>query len=201
VSAVRGVARLGLACLGLACPVLVPGCTRPEAGTQAGPRLTVRWTGADTAEFGAAATAERCDTLHLIEIRAISGDTGVGLVLYDSGTVGSGTYPIRHPENADSLPPAAALGLRWFSKTSVQGFQGASGEVAVRRSAAGELSGTFTAQARALSGPGKLELTGSFDALRPRPATRGCAPPPPGDSTATSGDAAARSRDSTAVVD
>ena len=76
-------------------------CAKPEPGTRTGPGLTVRWTGADTAAFGAAATAERCDTLHLIEIRAVSGDTGVGLVLYDSGTVRPGAYPIR--------PPAAAI--------------------------------------------------------------------------------------------
>ncbi len=123
-------------------------CAKPDAGTSSGPRLTVRWTGADTAAFGASATAERCDTLHLIEIRAISGDTGLGLALYDSGTVRPGSYPIRLPASADRAAPAAALAVRWFSKTAVQGYQGESGNVTLRRAANGDLSGTFTAKAR-----------------------------------------------------
>jgi hypothetical protein len=166
-----------VACLGVALA-----CTRPEQGTRAGPRLTVRWTGADTAAFGASATAQRCDTLHLIEIRAISGDTGVGLALYDSGTVRPGSYPIRPPASADSAAPAAALAVRWFSRTAVQGFQGDSGRLSLRRAADGELSGTFTAKAHAISGSGHLELAGSFDGLRVEPAARGCEPRP-GDST------------------
>ena len=72
-----------VACLGVGSPA------RPDGHCAAGPRLTVRWTGADTAAFGPSAIAERCDTLHLIEIRAISGDTGLGLALYDSGTMRS----------------------------------------------------------------------------------------------------------------
>ena len=77
----------------LACLGVVLACTKAGDGGRTGPRLTVRWTGADTAAFAASATAERCDTLHLVEIQAISGDTGVGLALYDSGALRSGTFP------------------------------------------------------------------------------------------------------------
>ena len=184
-----------LACLGVALA-----CAKPEEGTRRGPRLTVRWTGADTAAFGASATAERCDTLHLIEIRAISGDTGVGIALYDSGTVRPGSYPIRPPAAADSAAPAAALAVRWFSRTAVQGFQGDSGQLSLKRGANGDLSGTFTAKAHAITTSGHLELTGSFDGLRVKPAARGCAPPPR-DSTATARDSTATPRDSTPGVD
>jgi hypothetical protein len=184
-----------VACLGVALA-----CTKPADGTRTGPRLTVRWTGADTAAFGASATAERCDTLHLIEIRAIAGDTGVGLALYDSGTVRPGSYPIRPPAAADSAAPAAALAVRWFSQTAVQGFQGDSGQLSLRRAADGDLSGTFTAKAHAISGSGRLELTGSFDDLRVEPAARGCEPRPR-DSTASPRDSKAPPRDSTPGVD
>jgi hypothetical protein len=191
-----------VACLGVALA-----CVKPEAGTRTGPRLTVRWTGADTAAFGASATAERCDTLHLIEIRAISGDTGVGLALYDSGTVQPGSYPIRPPAAADSAAPAAALAVRWFSRTAVQGFQGDSGHLSLRRAANGELSGTFTAKAHAINTSGRLELSGSFGGLRVKPAARGCVPPrrgstaSPRDSTAPPRDSMAPPRDSTPGVD
>jgi hypothetical protein len=182
-------------------------CANPEGGMRTGPRLTVRWSGADTAAFGASATAERCDTLHLIEIRAISGDTGLGLALYDSGTVRPGSYPIRPPVTAGRAAPAAALAIRWFSKTAVQGFQGDSGQVTLRRAANGNLSGTFTAKAHAINSSGRLHLTGSFEDLRVLPAPRGCVPPPPDstasprDSTSSPRDSTARPRDSTARVD
>ena len=184
-----------VACLGVALA-----CAKPDAGTRSGPRLTVRWTGADTAAFGASATAERCDTLHLIEIRAISGDTGLGLALYDSGTVRPGSYPIRLPGGADRVAPAAALALRWFSKTAVQGYQGDSGNVTLRRAANGDLSGTFTAKARSINSSARLSLTGSFDGLRIKPAALGCVPPPR-DSTASPQDSMVPPGDSTARVD
>ena len=184
-----------VACLGVALA-----CARPDSGTRTGPRLTVRWTGADTAAFGASATAERCDTLHLIEIRAISGDTGLGLALYDSGVVRPGSYPIRLPAAAGRAAPAAALAVRWFSRTAVQGFQGDSGQVTLRRAANGDLSGTFTAKARAINTKAHLDLIGSFDGLRVRPAERGCVPLPR-DSTTSPGDSTAPPRDSTPRVD
>jgi hypothetical protein len=184
-----------VACLGVALA-----CATPDLGTRSGPRLTVRWTGADTAAFDASATAERCDTLHLIEIRAISGDTGLGLALYDSGTMRPGSYPIRLPAGAARAAPVAALALRWFSKTAVQGYQGESGNLTLRRAANGDISGTFTAKARAINSGARLSLSGSFDGLRIKPAALGCVPPPR-DSTASRQDSTAPPPDSTAHVD
>ena len=180
--------RVGRRWVAVACLGGVLACTTAEKPTLAGPRLAVRWTGADTAAFSAPATAERCDTLHLIEIRAISGDTGVGIALYDSGTTRPGSYAIRLPERADSEAPAAALALRWFSKTAVQGYQGDSGEVVLRASA-DVLSGTFRARAHAINSATKLEVTGSFDGVRLRRGPQGCAPP--ADTAAAASDSAA----------
>ena len=160
-----------------------------------GPRLHARWSGADTSVFETRATAELCDTLRLIEIRAISGDTGLALALYDSGTVRPGavrlgTMPIRVPSHSDSVLPRAALALRWFSRTAVQGFQGDSGEVVLRPGGARTLSGTFHATARAISGAGRLKVEGSFEELPVGPSTRGCIPPAR-DSTSARSDSAA----------
>lgn len=191
----------------IGCLGLVLACAKPAGGTRSGPGLTVRWTGADTAAFDARATAERCDTLHLIEIRAISGDTGIGLALYDSGSVQPGSYPIRPPASAARAAPAAALALRWFSKTAVQGYQGESGNVTLRRAANGDLSGTFTAKALSINSKARLSLTGSFEGLRVKPAALGCVPLPrdstalPEDSMAPPGDSTTPPRDSTARVD
>ena len=164
-------------------------CAKADEGLS-GPRLRARWSGADTSVFETRATAELCDTLRLIEIRAISGDTGLALALYDSGAVRPGTMPIRVPSHSDSSLPRAALALRWFSRTAVQGFQGDSGEVVLRPGGARTLSGTFHATARAISGAGRLKVEGSFDELPVGPSTRGCIPPVR-DSTSARSDSAA----------
>lgn len=173
----RSVAALGLlGALGLAA-----GCGSGESGRPTGARLEARWTGSDTAAFGAPATAEWCDSLNLLEILAIAGDTGIEIALYPRDSIAPGTYPVHPPEAADTLPPSAAVGLRWFAQSSVQGFRGDSGQVSLTRAPDGALSGQFRATAHAISGNGRLTITGSFDDLRQRPATNGCstAPPPP----------------------
>jgi hypothetical protein len=160
---------------------LAAGCEGGERGKRTGARLEARWTGADTAAFGAPATAEWCDSLNLLEIIAIAGDTGIEIALFPRDSIATGAYPVHPPAAADSLPPSAAVGLRWFAQSSVQGFRGDSGQVSLTRAPDGALSGRFRATAHAISGNGRLTIAGSFDDLRQRPATSGCstAPPPP----------------------
>ena len=137
------------------------GCRADAGQVLGGARLEVRWTGSDAAGFQAPATAEWCDSLNLLEIQAISGDTGLGIAIYPRDSVATGSYPVRPPAAADSVPPSSAIGLRWFSQTAV--------------------SGRFNAPAHGVSGKGAIRLIGWFDGLREHPATRGCstAPPPP----------------------
>jgi hypothetical protein len=158
---------------------LAAGCERGEKGKRTGARLEARWTGADTAAFGGPATAEWCDSLNLLEIIAIAGDTGIEIALYPRDSIATGAYPVHPPAAADTLPPSAAVGLRWFAQSSVQGFRGESGEVSLTRASDGLLSGRFRARAHAISGNGRLTITGSFDDLRQRPATNGCSTAPP----------------------
>jgi hypothetical protein len=162
---------------------LVAGCGT-GAGPASGGRLEVHWTGADTATFAAPATAEWCDSLGLLEIRASGGDTGVALAIYRRSGIEPGRYPIRPPDSAGTAPPAAAVGLRWFSQTAVQGFQGTSGELSLRRAPDGALAGIFAAKADAVTGGKRLSVTGSFEGLRASPAARGCYAPPPPDTGA-----------------
>jgi hypothetical protein len=163
---------------------LTGGCDTGDAGSAGGGRLEARWTGADTAAFAAPATAEWCDSLGLLEIRATAGDTGVALAVYRRGGIAPGHYPIRPPDSAGTAPPAAAVGLRWFSQTAVQGFQATGGELSVRRGPGGALAGIFTAKASAVTGGKQLTVTGSFEGIRASPAARGCYAPPPPDTSA-----------------
>lgn len=161
---------------------LAVGC-RTRGAEETGGRLVVRWTGASTAAFAAPATAEWCDSLNLLEIRAIAGDTGVGLAVYHQGGIAPGTYRVYKPELAGTRPAAAAVGLRWYTQTAVQGFQGTSGELSLRREPDGTLAGGFSARATSITNAGGLTVTGSFEGLRERPATRGCYAPPPPDTS------------------
>jgi hypothetical protein len=161
-------------CATAALLVLAAGCGKQAPREPAGPRLEARWTGSDTAEFAAPAVAERCDSLNLLEIRATAGDTGVAIAIYPRDSLQPGDYPIRAPEGADTVPPSAALALRWVARTAVVGFRSDSGTLTLHRAAGGALSGSFTAGVRALSGAGRLSLTGSFAELHVRPASRGC---------------------------
>lgn len=159
------------------------GCGNGDAEAGHGPRLTAHWTGADTSAIAAPATAEWCDALGVLEIVVMAGDTGVGLAIFRRGGVEPGAYRIRPPDVADTTPPSAAIALRWFSQTEAQGFQSDSGELSLARAADGTLSGRFSGSARAVSGSGRLRLTGAFEELHVRPATTGCTAPPPRDTT------------------
>lgn len=147
-----------------------------------GARLSVRWTGADTAEFSAHAVAEWCPSLHLLEVRAVAGDTGVGIVLYAPDSLTAGVYPIRRPDVADTtLPPSAAVALRWFSKTTVMGFQSDSGSLTLEHRPGGTLAGRLSAVAHPLVGTGRLRTSGTFEDLRVVAAPADCARHAPGD--------------------
>jgi hypothetical protein len=174
--------RLGGAALLLL--AFAPGCRRGDIAEKSGPRLEVRWTGADTAGFAAPATVEWCDSLNLLETRAVAGDAGVELALYRRGGISPGSYPIRRPDTAATAQPAAAIGLRWFSETAVQGYQSSDGEVSVQRAPGGAVAGRFTAKASAVGGSGRLELAGSFEGVRVHPEASGCHAPPPRDTSA-----------------
>ena len=163
---------------------LAAGCTGGSPRAAHGREwLEVRWTGSDTAAFSAPASAEQCDTLELVQIRAIAGDTGIGLAIYRRGGIERGSYPILRPEVAETTPTSAAVGLRWFSRTAVQGFQADSGQLELDTAISGHLSGRFTARAHAITGNARLKVTGSFEGLRVLPATRGCTPRVRPDST------------------
>jgi hypothetical protein len=162
---------------------LAAGCRMADTRHVSGSRLQVRWTGADTAAIAAPATAEWCDSLGMLEVRAAAADTGVALAIYPRGAIAEGTYLVRPPEAARAAAPSAAIALRWYSRTAVQGFQGVSGELSLRRGADGTLAGRFSAKAKPAAGGAGLTLTGSFEGLRQHPAARGCYAPPPPDST------------------
>jgi hypothetical protein len=161
--------------------VLIGGvaCSSGESADTRTGSLQVEWTGADTGKLSAPAVAEWCDSLKLLELRAIHGDTGIALVFYPSDSVTPAHYPVVPPEKADSSRPSAAVALRWFAETSIRGFRGDSGTVVLEATGAGAGAGRFSAHLRSATEGSRLRVTGSFTGLTVTPASTGCAGPPP----------------------
>jgi hypothetical protein len=161
-------------------------CSSGEPGDSRIGSLEVEWTGADTGKLSAPAVAEWCDGLKVLELRAIQGDTGIALVFYpsdsvppaDSGapaqSVTPGDYPVVPPGRAASRRPSAAVALRWFAETSIRGFRGDSGTVALEATAPGTSAGRFSAHLRSPSEGSKLTVTGSFNGLSVTRAPKDC---------------------------
>lgn len=162
---------LGVAALSTA---LSASCRPAEGGDKNGPGLVAEWSTRDTVKVSGAATAEWCDSLRLLQIQSIHGDTGIAVALYPIGRFGPGRFPVVAPLRADSARPAAAVVMRWFAETAIRGFQGDSGEVMVEQPRAGLYSGTFRAWAHSVTDTAHLAVRGSFRDLTVGSAVRGC---------------------------
>ena len=152
----------------------IAACAGPEPRAADAPRLELQWTGADTGRITSPATAEWCGVLRVVQIDAVRGDTGIAIALYPRDSIRPDSYPVLRPEQADSVPPAAAVALRYFAETAVKGYQGDSGHVLLSVTPAGRLSGRFSAALKSASDGTRLHAAGAFHDLRVQPATRGC---------------------------
>jgi hypothetical protein len=162
---------------------LTAACGSPGSGENAGARLEAEWRGAESVKVAGKATAEWCDSLRVLEIRMLRGDTGIAVAIYPVGQLEPGRFPVVPPAGADTTRPAAAVALRWFLETSVRGFQGDSGQVVVEQAGPGRYAGTFEAKASSVADTASLTIRGSFRGLAVRPMLRGCvARPEPADS-------------------
>jgi hypothetical protein len=146
---------------------------------EGGPRVVVQWTGTDSGRLDSPASAEWCDTLGLLEIRALKGDTGLGVAVYPKGVLQPGRYRVVRPELADTSRPAAAVALRWFAETSIRGFRAESGAVVLEQSAPGKYSGRIEAFTKSVTDSAHVTVRGTLLGLTVRPSRSGCVPRPP----------------------
>jgi hypothetical protein len=148
--------RSGLLAGTLTAALALPGCSR-------GPRLTVSWTGADSGSATLLATAVQCK--REIRLEAMSGDTGVALVLYLSlKTVQDSVLPVRPTDEARRSRPSAAVAARWVDSARVDGYRGVEGTLRPRVDGK-RITGRFTALTRREGDLAEVTLTGSFSGV------------------------------------
>src|SRR5512135_2924989 len=93
--------------------------------------LTVDWRESQTGHFSAPLTAVHCAETGILELLAVRGDSGFGLVLFpsDSARVTAATYPIFLGTEVTVPRPGANAALRWFTGVDLAVFEGRSGSV------------------------------------------------------------------------
>lgn len=159
--------------------LLLAACDPRETQQSHAGRLEAQWGGADSGKIAAEATAEWCADRLWLEIRAIRGDTGLAIAVYPVDSVVSDSYPVVEPTRADSVRPAASVGIRLFSPTAVKGYRGDSGAVVLVTSGSGQLSGRLRASALSTTSADRVTINGKFERVPMVPQKRGCTPKPP----------------------
>ena len=132
-----------------------------------------------------AAVAEWCDSLRVLEIRGVRGDTGLALAIFPVDSVSADSFPVVPALRADSARPASAVAIRWFAETAIRGFQGENGAVVLETTDSQRVWGRFEARVRSVNDAGRLLLKGSFFDVPIVAGARGCTsrtPPEPPDS-------------------
>lgn len=132
-----------------------------------GSSVEMSWTGADTGAVVLSATARRCGA-GPVELVAMSGDTGIGIVIHGATPLEPGRYPLTGPNEAASAPPAAALAARWPDSTDLYAWRSVEGTLEL--APGGKLTGTFAGRAeRWGGGTGEIEITGALAGIRVGP--------------------------------
>jgi hypothetical protein len=103
-----------------------------------------------------------------LEVTAVKGDVGFGLVVHPAGELEQAEYPVADP-GIDSLTrPSASGAVRWFTEQQVRGFQSDSGSIALTRKGS-QLEVRFLLRMRSLDGLDTIEASGKATRLVPGP--------------------------------
>jgi hypothetical protein len=159
----------------LAAVVAAAGACRRSSQAPDDGLLAVDWRGAHTGHFSAPLTASHCEETGILELLAVRGDSGFGLVLFpsDSARVAGATYPIFLATDVTAPRPGANAALRWFTGSDLAVFEGRSGSVMLTTRDS-SLSATLELRMHALSGTDSLVVRGRFDNVRLRKDGTGC---------------------------
>ena len=130
-----------------------------------GAHLAMRWRGKYQGRMTLPATLNWCPGTRRGILEALSGDSGVAVVLYERDSLTSGPHVVASPDPAAPVPtPGATVVMRWMQiggDTALAGFRSQGGTVRLSR-AGGRASGDINARMRSLSGTDTLLVQGVF---------------------------------------
>jgi len=125
--------------------------------------LAVQWRGKYRGATTLPAKVNWCPVTRTGVLEAITGDTGVAVVIYEENALTRGPHAAVMPGISTVLPrPGASVVMRWPRDSSaLLAFTSQSGLIDLRPTAK-LLSGTIAVRLRAASGNDTLTLSGSF---------------------------------------
>ena len=127
--------------------------------------LAVEWRGRTRGRMVLPARINWCPVTRVGVLEAVSGDSGVGIVLYERDAMSNVAHPVVGPDLAASAPrPGATLAMRWMRfepDTTLAGYRSVSGTIQLRVGS-GKASGDVNARLRSLTGPDTLVVHGIF---------------------------------------
>jgi hypothetical protein len=146
----------------------------------AGPaKLAVEWRGTFRGRMMLPARINWCPVTRVAVLEAVSGDSGVAIVLYEQNALTAGAHPVFSPEIAASARrPSATAAMRWMRlerDTALAGFRALSGVARVRL-APGKASGELDARMRGVTGPDTLTVRAVFRDVPVVSTAVGCGP-------------------------
>lgn len=145
------------------------------AGTTA--ELTLRWRGSYAGRVTLPATLNWCPVTHIGVLQAMSGDSGLAVVVYERDALSSGPRSLVAPELAPTLPrPTATAAFRWLRMapdTAVAGFRADGGVLRLQLSN-GIASGDLNAHLRSVTNNDTLIVQGTFRGVPVVTTARGC---------------------------
>jgi hypothetical protein len=147
---------------------------RQASGRRAGPELSLQWMGERWATFRAPARAVVCAETGIVELLAVRGDSGAGIVFFpaDSSTLPSGEYRIFVPTLSLEPRPGAMASVRWFDEGFVRAFYATGGTVRV--DGGRQVAGSFEVAMQQHDGNDTARVTGRFARVRLEEAPAGC---------------------------
>ena len=150
------------------------GSLRASAGT-----LVVEWRGNLRGRMELPARLDWCPVTRVGVLEAVSGDSGVAIVLYERNALTAGSHPVLTSEVAATAPrPAAAAAIRWVRRerdTALAGFRATSGTVGVTL-APGTISGSLDSRMRSVGGTDSLIVRAAFRGVPVVATAVGCGP-------------------------
>lgn len=127
--------------------------------------LAVRWSGKYSGNMNLPAKLNWCPGTRRGILEAISGDSGVAVVLYERDSLISGPHTVVNPDMAMSASaPAASVVMRWMRAgrdTVLVGFRSQGGTVRIEL-LGGQASGDVNARLRAPTGSDTLLIHAVF---------------------------------------